>query len=227
MSSVIDVCNLALSHLGDEATVSSIDPPEGSPQAGHCARFYPMARTALLTRYTWSFSTRRENLALLTATPPNGWQYAYALPNGCLKPLAVLTPADATDAFFHSLIGRDIATLYTKGHPDNDHQQFTIEADSTGALVLYTNIENAVLIYVHDTTDTTRWTPLAILALARLLSTMLSGPLIKGTDGVEMAAAMMKMFLTIEYPDATRDDGQRRQQNVYADVTPSSVAARA
>lgn len=227
MSSVIDVCNLALSHLGDEATVSSIDPPEGSAQAGHCARFYPMARTALLTKHTWSFSTRREDLPLLAITPPNGWQYAYALPNNCLKPLAVLTPADATNAFFHSLIGKDLATLYPKGHPDNNHQQFTIEAGSDGALVLYTNVENAVIIYIHDTTDTTRWSPLAILALARLLSSMLAGPIIKGTEGVQVAAAMLKMFTEVEYKDATRDDGQRRQQNVYADVTPSSIAARA
>ena len=44
MASDVDVCNLALAHLGDEATVASISPPEGSAQAGHCARFYPMAR---------------------------------------------------------------------------------------------------------------------------------------------------------------------------------------
>ena len=33
MSSVVDICNIALSRLGDRATVTSIDPPEGSAQA--------------------------------------------------------------------------------------------------------------------------------------------------------------------------------------------------
>ena len=30
MASEIDICNLALSHLGDTATIASLDPPEGS-----------------------------------------------------------------------------------------------------------------------------------------------------------------------------------------------------
>ena len=46
MASVADICNMALGHLGDSATVASIDPPEGSAQAEHCARFYPMVRDA-------------------------------------------------------------------------------------------------------------------------------------------------------------------------------------
>ena len=48
MASEVDICNLALGHLGDNATVASLNPPEGSVQAQHCARFYPIARDALL-----------------------------------------------------------------------------------------------------------------------------------------------------------------------------------
>jgi hypothetical protein len=51
MSSVIDICNLALSHIGQAADVSSIDPPENSIEAEYCARFYPMARDTLLEAY--------------------------------------------------------------------------------------------------------------------------------------------------------------------------------
>ena len=59
MASDVEICNLALSHLGDTATVASIDPPEGSAQAEHCARFYPIARDALLEKHDWSWATRR------------------------------------------------------------------------------------------------------------------------------------------------------------------------
>ena len=48
MPSAVTICNLALAHLGDSATVSSIDPPEGSAPAEHCARFYPVALGLLL-----------------------------------------------------------------------------------------------------------------------------------------------------------------------------------
>jgi hypothetical protein len=97
MASEIDICNLALSHLGDNATVASIDPPEGSAQAEHCARFYPMARDALLELHHWKFATRRANLALLNAESWS-WSYAYAAPSLTLKLLAVLPAGASSDA---------------------------------------------------------------------------------------------------------------------------------
>ena len=75
MASTVDICNLALAHLGDTATVASIDPPEGSAQSEHCARFYPIARDSLLEMHAWNFSMRRINLAQLTNSWPE-WQYA-------------------------------------------------------------------------------------------------------------------------------------------------------
>ena len=70
MASEVDICNLALGHLGDNATVSSISPPEGSAQAEHCARFYPLARDALLEMGYWNFAMRRVALAQLTMNWP-------------------------------------------------------------------------------------------------------------------------------------------------------------
>ena len=65
MASETDICNLALARLGDAALVSSISPPDGSAQAGHCAAFYPMVRDYLLERYAWSFSLTRAALTQL------------------------------------------------------------------------------------------------------------------------------------------------------------------
>lgn len=97
MASVIDIVNLSLSFLGDTATVSSIDPPEGSAQAEHCARFYPLARDSLLEMHTWGFSTKRIQLAMLTSGWPE-WTYCYAQPTDALNLLAVLPP-EATDDY--------------------------------------------------------------------------------------------------------------------------------
>jgi hypothetical protein len=41
VASSVDIANLALAHLGDEAAVTSFDPPDGSAQAEHCARLLP------------------------------------------------------------------------------------------------------------------------------------------------------------------------------------------
>ena len=84
MASEVDICNLALARLGDNATVASIDPPEGSAQAEHCARFYAIARDSLLEMHAWKFATRRVQLAKLTV-PSWDWSFAYAEPTGALQ----------------------------------------------------------------------------------------------------------------------------------------------
>ena len=90
MASEVDICNLALARLGDNATVASIDPPEGSAQAEHCARFYAVARDSLLEMHAWKFATRRVQLAKLTVESWD-WSFAYAEPTGALKLLGVLS----------------------------------------------------------------------------------------------------------------------------------------
>src|SRR3990172_4324042 len=94
MASVVDICNLAVGHLGGDATISSIEPPDGSIAADHCQRFYPICRDAMLESHNWRFAMRRQSLALLSTTElPAEWAYAYAYPT-CLKVVAVY-PAQA------------------------------------------------------------------------------------------------------------------------------------
>jgi len=107
MSSVVDICNLSLSHVGDSATVSSIDPPEGSAQAEHCARFYPIARDSMLEMAYWNFTARRVTLAQVTMDWPE-WKYAYALPGDVLNIMGVLSH-DAEDDYSTRFVPTDTA----------------------------------------------------------------------------------------------------------------------
>ena len=75
MANPVEICNLALSHLGSSATVSAISPPDGSVEAGYCARFYGMARQLSLTAFTWQFALKRVALAEVTNTS-TVWLYA-------------------------------------------------------------------------------------------------------------------------------------------------------
>lgn len=194
MASEVDICNIALGYLGDSATVSSLDPPEGSAQAGHCSRFYPITRDALLELHPWNFATKRQTLALLDATPPSAWAYAYALPSDVLKPLAVLDP-EAPDDF--NQVG------------SYSPQTFVVETMSD-ADVLLTNQENAVLRYTALVSDTTKFTPLFVEALAWLLASKLAGPLLKGTTGMDVAKGCLKEF-TAWFGQATKADANARR----------------
>jgi len=206
VSSEVDICNLSLSHLGDDATVSSINPPEGSAQAEHCRRFYPIARRAMIAMHPWNMSTRRQALAEVADDPPDSWEYAYAVPNDCIKVFAVLAEGSLDD---------------TAGKP------YVIEGNSAGVKRLYTNTQNATLRYAVDVTDTSRFDILFELALSRLLASFLAGPIIKGTEGAKIAAAHRDFFDKKELPDAKAADANQHGGDAYTDAVPAPIAARA
>ena len=68
MTPTVDLCNLALSLVGQSASISSVDPPEGSVYAHLCAQMYPLALGEMLEQHPWGFSTTTQELAPL-ATP--------------------------------------------------------------------------------------------------------------------------------------------------------------
>lgn len=186
MASEVDISNLALANLGDNATIASLDPPEGSAQAEHCARFYPIARDTLLESHTWNFATKRRQLAALTSDWTS-WDYCYAVPSDMLVALAVLPPEPTDD--------------YSEGAPNQEGtsgdyvtQPFALESLSDGTVVIYTDQEDAVLRYTARITDPTKFSPLFITALAWSLASMLAGPIIKGDTGAAEAKRCLQMM---------------------------------
>lgn len=175
MASEVDICNTALARLGDSATVASIDPPEGSAQAEHCARFYPIARDAMLELHNWGFATRRATLALLDVTI-DGWEYVYALPAAYVKIISVNIDGAISD--FNQV----------------EAQDFSIESLADGTMILLTNTENASVRYTVKVTDTTKFSPLFNVGVSILLSSYLAGPVIKGAEGRMEGRALLQEF---------------------------------
>lgn len=187
MASAVDICNLALGYLGDTANIASIDPPEGSAQADHCATFYPLARDALLEMHDWGFATKRVVLAPLVGTVSQ-WAYCYAAPSDLVNTISVLDKSatdDTSEGLGQSdpycLTGDQLSYAYTP-------QPFQLESADDGTSVIYTNQPDALLRYVARVTDTTKFSPLFIRTLAASLASMLAGPVLKGEAGVRAAA---------------------------------------
>jgi hypothetical protein len=190
MSSVVDICNLALAHLGDDATVADIDPPEGSAQAEHCARFYPIARDALLEMHDWRFATRRVTLAQLDASAwAWTWRYAYTTPADALKLLAILPPDAPTD---------------------QDTSLFEVEANDDGTPLILTDTPDATLRYIAHVTDTTKFSPLFVSTLAWYLASMLAGPVLKGDVGAAEGQRCLQVMQAFLSKAAVSDSNQRR-----------------
>lgn len=209
MASEVDICNLALGHIGDAATVSSINPPEGSAQAEHCSRFYPMARDSLLEMHAWGFATKRVNLASLGSAWPE-WQYCYSVPNDALNLLAVLPPL-ATDDYSEGIswqYSQTGAALATGGI--YQPQPFNYETLEDGTLVIYTNQETAMLRYTAYVTDTTAFSPLFVNTLSWYLASMLAGPVIKGEAGAAESKRCMTQAQILLGKATVSDSNQRR-----------------
>lgn len=213
MASDVDIANLALSHLGDNATVASLDPPEGSAQAEHCATFYGFARDSLLELHDWNFATRRVLLAELENTWTQ-WQHAYAKPADCIRVLAVIPPTSQGD--YTTVVGTSSNGLPMLGATIVP-QDYVLEINDDFAEVILTNQADAVLRYTAHVTDPTKFSPLFTMALSHHLASMLAGPVLKGDAGA--AESKRQQALAMGYVSrASTSDANQRQVEVNHSV---------
>jgi len=153
MASDVDIANTALSHIGEDALVVAMSPPDGSVQAQHCARFWPIARAELLEVFEWSFAARRATALAETTSDSDAWLFRYTLPGDCLKPRKVLAQGQTDERK-----GADFLVMERN---------------------LYTNEENPTLIYTVLVTDPSKFSPTFVACAGYLLASYLAGPILK------------------------------------------------
>lgn len=201
MANAVELSNLALSHLGDDSVVVSLSPPDGSVEAGLCARFYPIARRLVLAGFSWAFATKRAQLAELAANPSDVWAHAYVLPVDCLRAWRVLNP---------------------QGVGESDSAAFEIEGSA-----LLTDQPHAVLVYTRDVTDTTQFTPGFEQALTYMLASYLAGPLVKGNEGAKTASSLRELSNSAAVAAAASyANSSGHKQGWTGEFVPGDIAAR-
>ena len=193
MATEVDICNLALAHLGDDATIASLNPPEGSAQAEKAARFYPIARNTLLEVHTWNFAAKRGNLAL-TANTLDQWDYAYVAPADMMTPVAVISPTAQNDYATRMSSGDTPGGITSNYSPTIVAGQYTPQQFAVEGTLIYTNQENAMLRYQAAVTDASAFSPLFVITLSWHLASMLAGPVIKGDQGAAEAKRCTQMM---------------------------------
>jgi hypothetical protein len=175
MTSVVAVCNLALSHLGKD---NINDLAEASAEARACNQFYSFTRDLLLQAYPWRFAGKTLAPASVTNDKPGAWGYAYNRPNDCLKVRWVRPEYSQVD-----YLPRDAGT------PECLCDPHEIEGQT-----IYCNLSPAFLRYTFRLTDPTRYSPMFIDALALHLAVRLAMPLTRDpkarADAYQLARAM-------------------------------------
>lgn len=201
MASATDICNIGLGYVGADATVANISPPDGSVEAGHCARLYPIARKELLEVAAWRFAKTRVALAEVT-NDSTIWAYAYALPSDMIRPLRILPLAllSASSLAWSSTLENPDWALVDAIFTEKGSSNFDIEGS-----VLRTDEPDAVLLYTRDVTDTTKFSPIFVSSFGMLMAAYLAGPLIKGLEGAKVAVQWRDAALRMAAKAAASD----------------------
>ena len=89
MNSKEEICNLALSRLGDMGSCENIDNPSKQTEIV-CAKWYDVSRKTALRQLMPSFAKKRRRWALdASYEPAFGYKYAYMYHHDCLKVIGV------------------------------------------------------------------------------------------------------------------------------------------
>jgi hypothetical protein len=217
MASDVDVCNMALSLLGSEAAVVSLSPPDGSAEAGHCKRFFALARRQALEMSAFSWTKKRAAMASVT-NPSDVWGYAYQLPGDCITPLRVLQKNIFDSGVLDSFTGRIVTADELRTMTEAMGAEFQIEGD-----IILTHEPEAVLLYARDITDLTRASAAFISGFSYLLASYIAGPIIKGKEGAAAGRELRDAARSVLTDAAVQDvpPGSESQ-----DFMPDSIRAR-
>lgn len=216
----VDICNLALSYLGDTATVVTLSPPAGSAQAQHCARLYPISVGLMLEEHNWNFITKRVVLALVQSDCElnRPWRYTYAVPADANTVLSV----KPKKMYFGGLPwqGEWWRPLEFEREREKD---FQLEINATGAQIILSNACEAVGRYTTKNVQPGVFPALFTDGLAWKLASMLAGPILKGDAGAKMAVSCAAMAERQTSKAKVQDANQQRSQLEHV---PDAIRAR-
>lgn len=113
MASAVEICNLALSYIGDSSITALSD---SNDRARACNIHYAVQRDAVLRAHPWNFAVKRETLAQDATWDDDEWTYAYEIPADYLRMLSPIedTPGEVEYAVENNLILCNDSTLTIK-----------------------------------------------------------------------------------------------------------------
>jgi len=86
MASQVDICNYALTKLGEKRIISLSD---NTPASNALSAIYSLTLDDLLRSYNWNFAIKRVQLAADSAVPAYDYTLQYTLPSDCLRVVQV------------------------------------------------------------------------------------------------------------------------------------------
>jgi hypothetical protein len=168
MATQVSICNMALSNIGIKKQISAIDDP--NQEAEMCLLHYDVALEEALAEGDWGFARRRVDLVTEAGTPPEPWAYQYQYPSNC----AAIRRIDDERASRHS----------------DSRIPFTTETNDSNARIVFTDQEDAVVIYTRLETTPTLYSAAFVRYMSWVLASKIAMPLTGDEDLAEGAEKM-------------------------------------
>jgi len=189
MTSVVEICNLALSNIR-AGSINSLD--ENSLQAQQCKLKYPIMRDRLLAELPWSFNHKIKTLAVLTDDVFN-WNYAYQYPSDCLKINRLISSYEQLSNADSDVVSRLVDSQLL---PINDmrrripYEVFNIDSNK----VIGANESELRISYSVKIDDPNLFSTDFVLALSHLLSAELAIPIIGAEVGRQLRNESFQIY---------------------------------
>lgn len=191
-SSETEICNIALSNLGQSKTIASLT--EQSEEARACSLLYPVARDAVLRDFKNGFSKKTAVLNLVEEDPSTEWGFSYRVPSDCL------------------FVRRIVSGI--RNETEDTKISFDIAADDQGSLIL-TDQEDAEIEYTYRVTQVSRFPADFVMALAFRLAAYMA-PRLTGSDQFKIQQRMMQAY-QIEIARSHQNAANESQWDVFPD----------
>lgn len=240
MVSPVDICNYALDQIAARATVTAINPSDGTQAGDVCSRNYQPRMDALFRSALWNCARFQQPLVLLkaragtpenpsgttTPEPPFPWMYEYATPTEPYMLRArYIMPMIQTGSGTSIPLTTGPQTVLPAFGSTTDPIPFLVatDTDAKGNLirVILTNQPLAILVYTARVEDPTLWDPELIDAAAMYLASWIVMPVNGDLKQAAKCEAGVKMLVT----EARVGDGNEGPN--MTDQTPDWILARA
>ena len=173
-SSIVQICNIALSRIGQSERINSLGEPGAS--AEQCDLFYELCRDQVLGDFPWPFATGFATLSELATNPDPEFERCYTLPVDCLTVRRVLLPGFNTMSW--------TGNCAVPSYPPIKHRVIA----GPSSRLLSVNIENAQIEYTKRIESSGMFSAQFVSALAWKLAESIA-PAISRVAGISQACA--------------------------------------
>lgn len=207
MSSVIDICNMAIFRIGNSIRIDDLE--ENSTPARICKQFYESSRDYVLRAdCDWGFATAFVQLAEVVDNPSPEYSHAYAVPTDCMRVRRIVNPGWPQGALSAGL---------DCNAPQVQRIPFRI-INGTSQRLISTSVSPATLEYTLKVESPEMFDPIFVSALAWYLASEIAGPLTKDA-GITSACYAQYKATVLEAAAAALNEGATQYQRESTFIT--------